>query len=149
MNALDERDEAALQAQERADAFANDLRRLADICADAPWFYRFNAPTGSERPPIETMRRAARLGLDAGVKVTKEYDDTWGSVTLRMPNGRVNIWVYANREEVCERVVIGTREVTEEVPDPEALKAVPKVAVTKTVEDVEWQCHSLLAEVSS
>ena len=51
----------------------------------------------------------------------------------------------AERDQVCERIVVGTREVTEEVPDPEALAAVPKVTVTKTVEDVEWRCGSLLA----
>ncbi len=49
------------------------------------------------------------------------------------------------REEVCERVVTGTREVTESVPDPEAMKEVPIVEVTKTVEDVEWRCRPLLA----
>jgi hypothetical protein len=42
--------------------------------------------------------------------------------------------------------VVGTREVTEEVPDPEALAAVPKVTVTRTVEDVRWECRPLLAE---
>ena len=51
---------------------------------------------------------------------------------------------YADRDEVCDRVVTGTREVTEEVPDPDALAAVPKVSVTKVVEDVEWVCTPLL-----
>lgn len=51
----------------------------------------------------------------------------------------------AFRDAVCERIVTGTREVVEEVPDPEALAAVPKVTVTTTVEDVEWKCSPLLA----
>lgn len=51
---------------------------------------------------------------------------------------------YAQRDEVCERVVTGTREVTTEVPDPEALAAVPMVTVTEVVEDVEWRCGSIL-----
>lgn len=51
---------------------------------------------------------------------------------------------YAKRDEVCDRVVTGTREVTKEVPDPEALAAVPMVSVTEVVEDVEWVCAPLL-----
>lgn len=54
--------------------------------------------------------------------------------------------VTADRDEVCTKTVVGTREVTVQVPDPEALAAVPKITVTKTVEDVEWRCESLLSE---
>jgi len=57
----------------------------------------------------------------------------------------LHIKVVAARDEVCERVVVGTREVTEEVPDPQALAAVPKVTVTRTVEEVEWRCTPLLS----
>lgn len=48
------------------------------------------------------------------------------------------IWidVLADRDEVCERVVIGTHEVTKEIPDPDA----PTVTVTEIVEDVRWEC---------
>jgi hypothetical protein len=55
----------------------------------------------------------------------------------------------ASRDQVCERVVIDSRQVTEEVPDPEALAAatasVPLVKRTTTVEEVEWICSPLLA----
>ncbi len=51
--------------------------------------------------------------------------------------------VVANREEVCERVVVGARQVTETIPDPSV--TVPTVEITKTVEDVEWRCTSILA----
>ncbi len=53
----------------------------------------------------------------------------------------VMLHAYGDRAKVCERVVTGTREVTEEVPDPDA----PKVTVTRVVEDVEWRCSSILA----
>lgn len=56
---------------------------------------------------------------------------------------------YAQRAEVCERVVTSTREVTKEIPDPEALAAVPKVTVTETVEDVEWVCAPLMKPPTS
>lgn len=86
----------------------------------------------------------ARTGLDAGVKVTKEYSEKWAGVKLHF-GPHVTVDAYAARDEVCERVVVGTREETKEVPDPEALAAVPTVTVTETVEDVEWRCLPLLA----
>ncbi len=58
----------------------------------------------------------------------------------------LHLGVIAQRDAVCERVVIGTREVTREVPDPDALAAVPTTTVTETVEDVEWVCAPLLSE---
>lgn len=67
-------------------------------------------------------------------------------------NGRirgVRVCVLVNRAEVCERVVVGTREVVETVPDPELLAAVPIVEVTKTVEDVRWECKAILPGAGS
>lgn len=61
----------------------------------------------------------------------------------------LRIQLHALREEVCKRVVTATREVVEEVPDPEALAAatasVPLVKKTTTVEDVTWVCSPILA----
>jgi hypothetical protein len=42
--------------------------------------------------------------------------------------------------------VTGTREVTEQVPDPEALAAVPTTTVTRTEDVTEWVCRPLLAD---
>lgn len=56
----------------------------------------------------------------------------------------LQIAVIADRGEVCERVVVGTREVTEEVPDPEAVAALPKRTQTRVEEVVEWRCHPVL-----
>lgn len=56
----------------------------------------------------------------------------------------LGIRVLANRAEVCEKRVIGTQEVTEEIPDPEAVAALPKKTVTRTEEIVEWVCGSVL-----
>jgi hypothetical protein len=50
------------------------------------------------------------------------------------------------RDEVCERVVVGRREVEVEEPDPAAVAALPKRKRTEVVEDVEWRCGPLLAE---
>lgn len=59
------------------------------------------------------------------------------------------VFAQTERDEVCEKVVTGVREETVEVPDPEALAAVPKVTVTRTVEDFGWICSPLLAEAKS
>lgn len=63
--------------------------------------------------------------------------------------GGLRVKMSALRDTVCRRVVTGTRKVTEEVPDPEALKAVPKKTVTRLIEDIEWDCGSLLAPVTA
>jgi hypothetical protein len=57
----------------------------------------------------------------------------------------VQLSVSVDREAVCRRVVTGTREVTKAVPSPDA----PMVEVTETIEDVEWVCEPLLAEVTA
>lgn len=54
--------------------------------------------------------------------------------------GPIKVVVYTARENVCRKVVTGTREVTSTVRDPELLEQVPLVEVTETVEDVEWVC---------
>jgi hypothetical protein len=85
----------------------------------------------------------ARRGVRAGAKVEKDYDDRWGAVCVHF--GPVHLYAYAPRAEVCERVVVGTREVVEEVKDPEALAAVPMITQTRVEEIVEWQCRPILA----
>lgn len=54
--------------------------------------------------------------------------------------------IYARRDAICERVVTGTETVTREVPDPDALAAVPTTTVTDVVETVEWRCEPILTE---
>jgi hypothetical protein len=66
--------------------------------------------------------------------------------TLTRQFGALRVVASCPREEVCERVVTGTEEVTEEVPDPAYVAAAPTVTVTKVVEQVEWVCRPLLAE---
>lgn len=58
----------------------------------------------------------------------------------------LHIKVICDREEVCERVVTGTREVEVEEPDPAAVAALPTVKRTKVVEDVRWICRPVLGD---
>ncbi|MCW2545391.1 MAG: hypothetical protein JWM40_2943 [Frankiales bacterium] len=94
--------------------------------------------------PRAVMAAVARAGAKAGVPVEKSYDGgEYANLSLQF--GPIELHVYAQRDAVCERVVTGTREVTKEVPDPEALAAVPTVTVTETEDIVEWVCGPLLA----
>lgn len=66
-----------------------------------------------------------------------EMKGRWEDVEIRIVTGRT---------DVCERVVVLEHDVTEEVPDPEYMKAVPLVKVTEKKQVVEWQCNTALAQ---
>lgn len=105
---------ADLQYGNKANAYVNDAATIADF---------------------------ARAGARAGHSVTKRPggpDDQYFGVEIGF--GWMRLYVYTARDAVCERVVTGTREVVEEVPDPDA----PKVMVTRTEEIVEYRCGPLL-----
>ena len=73
----------------------------------------------------------------------KTGDGTYFDLSGRVAGLSVRLCAY--RDQVCTKVVTGTREVTKMVKDPAALASVPEIEVTETVEDVEWQCSPLLA----
>jgi hypothetical protein len=91
-----------------------------------------------------TMIRAA---LKAGAKVDKQISESLYNVVLRW--GPVGAMVLANRNDVCERVQVGTETVTREVRDEdavaEALADIPVATVTEEVPVYEWECKPLLA----
>lgn len=134
-----------------AQQLAADLRALADMVEANPeigqmtrFQFAFDRMLVSVNGREEVVA-LARAGIrTAGVRVAKHQGERWAGVDLHF-GGRLSLHVYTDREDVCERIVTGTREVVEEIPDPEALAAVPKVTVTKTVEEVEWRCMPLLA----
>lgn len=129
---------------------AAGLRALADMIEQNPHlaeqvrysFTAVNVPIGRSGDVRATMTDFVRRGVRAGAVVTKEQDDSWAGATLAW--GPVGIHVYAARAEVCERVVTGYDTVTETVPDPVALAAVPMVKRTFPVEKVEWVCRPML-----
>jgi len=71
----------------------------------------------------------------------KSGSDEWYSVVKRF--GAHRIEVYGQRDDVCERIVVGTRDVEKMVVDPDA----PLVTVTVTEEIVEWVCPPSLHEM--
>jgi len=143
--------------QDRAEQVATDLERLAafvranpDIGARVAYlseWQRYNlylTPSGDVRTVIADIARRARR---AGAAMRKDIGDTYAGADLIF--GSLVLHVYSQREEVCERVVVGTRQVEVEEPDPkavvEAVAALPKVKRVETVEDIEWRCTPLLA----
>jgi len=95
---------------------------------DATLNFRIYALTAEEF--AQTVR-----AIGKGVKVP---DDKWMNVQRQF--GPVMVEAFTDRNMVCRKVVTGTREVTKEIPDPDA----PVVTVTETVEDYEWVCDEPL-----
>lgn len=59
----------------------------------------------------------------------------------------LKLLICCDREEVCEKRVIGTEVITETVPDPEYMASAPLVERETEREIVEWVCTpSILAE---
>ncbi|OLE27951.1 MAG: hypothetical protein AUG44_08665 [Actinobacteria bacterium 13_1_20CM_3_71_11] len=96
---------------------------------------------GDEQKPM--MAKFARAAARGRIKHEKDASNSF--FELKLWFGPVKLQVSADREQVCERVVVGTETVTKKVKDPDALAAVPEVEVTETVEQVEWRCVPLLA----
>ena len=123
------------------------LRRIADALEADPLLPLPYDGTSSEFPVFthsqDELVRWVRV-LDG--KRDKEVTDSPGyGFELRGVVGALRVLVYAPRDLVCTRRVVGTREVIEEVPDPDALAAVPTTTVTRTEEVIEWDCGPILA----
>jgi hypothetical protein len=109
---------------------AAGLRALADMIEANPHLAkelgftlgRMNVPVSSALDPKGQLAAFLR----AGKKNAREdfSSDNWVAVWVTF--GPVELYIYAARSEVCERVVTGT----------------------ETVETVEWQCKPLLAATS-
>ena len=99
--------------------------------------------------PVQIYDDETYAADDAAVKVVlakiarlmdgpaiKNYGDEF--FRMRGSIGGLQVRPWAMRDQVCRKVVKGTKEVTAEVP-------VTFTTVTTTVEDVEWVCEPLLA----
>jgi hypothetical protein len=87
---------------------------------------------------MASLVRLVKAGAPIG-STEKNYGDEIAKVIRRF--GAATVEVYALRDNVCERRVVGFETV--EVPDPDA----PLVTVEREV--VEWACHPILSEVSA
>lgn len=121
-------------------ALADLIEANPDLAKHAAYLRTLNIWHSDDAKIVEAI---ARAGLRHGAKVQKEYSDT--IFQLRLSWGPVTAELLSYRDEVCERVVVGTETVTKTVKDPDALAAVPEIEVTEEVEKVEWICRPLLA----
>jgi hypothetical protein len=133
-------------------AYISGLRKLADALEthpEVPLPYEGETTEltlfffAGDDPKAEMAAAARALPTSFRKEADGKYFDLKGHLD------GVQIRLCAMREQVCERVVTGTREEVVEEPDPdalaEALAAVPTVTKTVTVEDVEWRCSPVLA----
>lgn len=134
-------------ARTERDQHCDALQALVDLLRahpelDSPFHSHINAPivgfSDEQKTALAAWARAV-----SHLKPTKHFDK-WAALHVNFGGG-VELHVYADRDAVCERVVVGTETVTKTVKDPEALAAVPEIEVTEQVEQVEWICSPLLA----
>lgn len=97
-----------------------------------------------EEDQAAKLAELARLLPGRKTKSQVGSQGQWFCLTAHLRGLKVE--VTADRNEVCEKVVTGSREVIEEVPDPELLAAVPVIKRTKVVEEFEYRCRPLLAD---
>jgi len=133
--------------QARHERWIRGLRSLLDCIEAAPELKGASAIGQTVFLNAGSAEDMKTIAQAAGGRWTKDVLD-YSPDTFRLVRsfGPHQIIIFTARENVCERVVTGTREVTVEEHDPALLAAVPTKTVTKTVEDVEWVCpESLLA----
>lgn len=128
---------------------AEGLRALADMIEANPdlppaslgYLFVFHPHNPQEHAHL------ARAALRHGAKVDKDISGEMCNLVLRW--GPVGAGALAYRQEVCERVQVGTETVTREVRDEDAVAAaladIPVAEVTEEVPVYEWECRPLLA----
>ena len=130
-------------------AYISGLRKLADhLEANHALPLPYNGSASALSVFVRTKAEAVAYARLMGKAEKSFTDSTAYGFNLTGTIDGLNVLVYAPREEVCTRVVTGTREVVTEVPDPEALAAVPTILRTEVVEDVTWECSPLLSEAA-
>lgn len=129
-------------------ALAAGYRHLADLIESgrAPLpvnaSVTLNVDYGDWQHPDDEQPAAARdlmRALGGGTYRKAEYGS---DLILRGMCAGLPIDVWASRNAVCERVVVGKREIHTEVPIGEDTR--PVKTVTRTEDVVEWRCAPLL-----
>lgn len=96
---------------------------------------------GDEEAVRERMQEIVRVLRRSFSQVEKDYSGSY--FELKVPLSETHVLVVrCDREEVCERRVVGTR--LETVPKYETVQ---RGTETKLVEDVEWDCEPILGSV--
>jgi hypothetical protein len=152
----DECEPAQVDPDPRTEYIAG-LRMLADLLEQNP---HLKLPFYGHISPMRVLvcneeQQEQRDQLAAWVKALpgrkdKSEGGTKGDFLMVSAKLRgLDFEIQADRDDVCERVVVGIKTETKVVKDPALLAEVPEVEVTEEVEIVEWRCGSILSAVSS
>lgn len=119
---------------------ARDLRALADFYDEHPDFPRPNMTLHT------FLHGDAKKGLALAARqlgtADKYIDETW--YELRRAFGSIMLTVNAYRNEVCEKVLVGTKDIPEQY-----IPAKPAETIPAHEESVyEWQCPDSLLGIS-
>ena len=95
----------------------------------------------------DEMAQAATIRRTIGGTWKKRVTETQLWLTYEDDTFRYRISL--SRGAACRKVITGTTTITEQVPDPVALAAVPTVEVTREVETFEWDCAPVLTDTST
>ena len=132
--------------EEKRTEFINSLRQMADILENP----ELRLPYMATESHIENVFARTPEQLKAWAKalgsVEKDYghDDSPYNFSIEGKIGMLRIRVHADRELVCERIVVGSHEV--EITEPDSTYEVPMITRTVIKDIVEWNCGSLLAD---
>lgn len=143
-------------ADERAEYIAG-LRMLADLLEQNPHlklpFYGDISPMRVLVCNDEPQEQREQLAMWARVlpgQKDKQAGGTTDQFLMLGANLRgIRIEVQADRDDVCERIVLGKKTVVETVPDPAYMAAAPMVERETVEEIVEWRCGAILSAVSA
>lgn len=118
--------------------YVRGLRELADFLEKHP---KLVPSYGGETINVfaYTKKDLAEMAREMGT-CEKLDQDYWFTMRKKFPPHKFDLNI--TREKVCTKVKTGTRVV--EKPDPDALKAVPRISVEEDI--YEWKCpESVLA----
>lgn len=125
---------------ERA-SYIYGLRRIADVLEKNPAMKLPYFGVGCLR--VETIEEMRQVALAVGGHWEKEQDADSFALRQRFTPYDLQLFIYAHRETVCERIVIGTREVPEKT-----IPAVPaqdeRIVPAHVEEIVKWVCPEIL-----
>lgn len=127
--------------------YTKGLRALADLLdANPDLKLPYEGSTGELLVILtsEDDQKAALAAWARALPGEKRKDVRGATFDLYGSLHGLRLQVIASRDQVCRKVVTGTREVTKTIPDPSV--EVPTVEVTETVETVEWVCEPILGE---
>jgi hypothetical protein len=127
-------------------ATIDGLRALADWCEAHP---TAKAPFAFVNESVFSREEMVAKAREFGGRWDKAEKGEW--FELRQEFGpKVVVEISALRQQVCERVLVSSRQVEVAEPDPDMVAQLPQVKRTETVEDYGWECpSSLLSEIAA